>query len=398
MKKITILCSLLIAVCSISAQTTTFDWDTAPIDTGATVTETIDGITLTVSDALDLTFGGLGDALGTTGNVVVLVGTAPPSLPIDTSITFTFSEPVDFESIRAVDAAIFDGSDIDFTFTPTGGSNTTEIVTITGGAATVNLNWTNVTSFTVESSGSWFVFDDLVITRTTPLPITFDWDTAPIDTGATVTETIDGVTLTVSDALDLTFGGLGDALGTTGNVVVLVGTAPPSLPIDTSITFTFSEPVDFESIRAVDAAIFDGSDIDFTFTPTGGSNTTEIVTITGGAATVNLNWTNVTSFTVESSGSWFVFDDLSILKTSFLLSTEQDYKSHKAVVYPNPVQDILNIKNASDLKSIDLYNSLGQRVLQSNQKSIDMSHLSKGLYFLKIQTSQGTETKRIIKK
>ena len=54
----------------------------------------------------------------------------------------------------------------------------------------------------------------------------------------------------------------------------------------------------------------------------------------------------------------------------------------------------------SDLKSIDVYNSLGQHVLQSKhkQKSVDMSHLTNGLYFLQIRTALGTETKRIIKK
>ncbi|MDO5970038.1 T9SS type A sorting domain-containing protein, partial [Flavivirga aquimarina] len=167
-----------------------------------------------------------------------------------------------------------------------------------------------------------------------------------------------------------------------------------------SLTFTFSEAVDVNSILPFN--IF-GQTIDYTFTPTGGSNSPVVVSITGGAAPgevpVDLNWTGVTSFAVSAPGAAaFAFDDVSVNPTIITLAVNDEYAFQKAQVYPNPVENMLNIKHVSDLISIKVYNNLGEQVLQSKTNRIDVSHLSKGLYILKIKTSQGTETKKIIKK
>jgi hypothetical protein len=141
-----------------------------------------------------------------------------------------------------------------------------------------------------------------------------------------------------------------------------------------------------------------GSSIDYTFTPTGGSNSPVVQSLSGGFATANLNWTDVTSFTVTSTGSWFAFDNLYLSVSNDVLSAAAADVPQKALVYPNPVENILYIKNSLDLKSINVYNHLGQLVLQSKEATIDVSQLSKGMYFLQINTGQGIETKRIIKK
>ncbi|MEP1487432.1 MAG: T9SS type A sorting domain-containing protein, partial [Algibacter sp.] len=139
----------------------------------------------------------------------------------------------------------------------------------------------------------------------------------------------------------------------------------------------------------------------FTFTPTGGSNSSVVVAMAGGAAPatpVNLNWINVTSFTVTTTApatAQMAFDDLIVSVSTLSISANN---IQKTLIYPNPVENILTIKNVSDIISVDIYNNLGQRVLQSKQNSIDMGHLTKGLYFLQIRTALGTETKRIIKK
>jgi Leucine-rich repeat (LRR) protein len=72
-------------------------------------------------------------------------------------------------------------------------------------------------------------------------------------------------------------------------------------------------------------------------------------------------------------------------------------------VYPNPVSDILNIgtKNTIQLKTMAIYDVLGQIVLAvlnaQNISKVDVSKLSSGNYFLKINTDKGTSSFKFIK-
>ncbi|HEX9826079.1 MAG TPA: T9SS type A sorting domain-containing protein [Flavobacteriaceae bacterium] len=220
----------------------------------------------------------------------------------------------------------------------------------------------------------------------------FDWDTNAVDNGDNVTETIDGITVTFSGGPDIALLNGQGSSGTSGLIVW------HSTKI-TSVTFTFDQPVNVNSILPIDAY---GGSMDYTFTPTGGANSAVVASIVGGVATtgtVDLNWVGVTSFTVtasDSAGAGFGFDNLSV--SSGTLSVTDAYVPQNVLVYPNPVANTLYIKNILDLKSINIYNNLGQLVLQSKEATIDVSQLSKGMYVLQIHTNQGTETKRIIKK
>jgi hypothetical protein len=69
-------------------------------------------------------------------------------------------------------------------------------------------------------------------------------------------------------------------------------------------------------------------------------------------------------------------------------------------LYPNPVSDILKIENNNGflIKSIKLYNSLGQLVLEKNEgNQIDVSGLANALYLVEIETDKGVVTKKIMK-
>ncbi|SFA99458.1 Por secretion system C-terminal sorting domain-containing protein [Flavobacterium swingsii] len=69
-------------------------------------------------------------------------------------------------------------------------------------------------------------------------------------------------------------------------------------------------------------------------------------------------------------------------------------------MYPNPSSDILNIDLPSNmiLKKVSLYNTLGQKSLETTQNNIDVSGLSSGMYIVKFETSEGTFHKNFIKK
>ena len=69
-------------------------------------------------------------------------------------------------------------------------------------------------------------------------------------------------------------------------------------------------------------------------------------------------------------------------------------------LYPNPVENILTVKIPNDvqLQSIILFNELGQKVLEGNTATIDMTSLSQGVYQVKLFTNEGEIHKKLIKK
>lgn len=73
-----------------------------------------------------------------------------------------------------------------------------------------------------------------------------------------------------------------------------------------------------------------------------------------------------------------------------------------SLVFPNPVNDILNINCSKEISKISIYNILGQEVLVknsiSNQSQIDMSTLLSGTYMVKITTDEEVKIVKVIKK
>lgn len=58
-------------------------------------------------------------------------------------------------------------------------------------------------------------------------------------------------------------------------------------------------------------------------------------------------------------------------------------------IYPNPVNNLLNIKSTSIIKSAVIYNLLGKQILKTSDDSIDVSKLNSGIYILKIEDELG---------
>jgi len=86
------------------------------------------------------------------------------------------------------------------------------------------------------------------------------------------------------------------------------------------------------------------------------------------------------------------------------LSVQNFEFSNYFIVYPNPVNNTLNLSSKENIEvsSINIYNTLGQLVLvipnAQNTKSIDVSSLSAGNYFIKINSDKGTSNTKFIKK
>jgi hypothetical protein len=92
--------------------------------------------------------------------------------------------------------------------------------------------------------------------------------------------------------------------------------------------------------------------------------------------------------------------EISNLHANNTLSTSDFSQNNLEVaLYPNPVNDVLNIETTLELKSVEIYNLQGQRVLSSNQKAINVSALTSGMYMVRIEDrDHAVSTKKIIVK
>jgi hypothetical protein len=71
-------------------------------------------------------------------------------------------------------------------------------------------------------------------------------------------------------------------------------------------------------------------------------------------------------------------------------------------VYPNPVREILNIKMATNIKSVEIFDIQGRllqtKIFDKQTAVIDMADKDTGVYFLRITSENGVHTEKIIKK
>lgn len=76
-------------------------------------------------------------------------------------------------------------------------------------------------------------------------------------------------------------------------------------------------------------------------------------------------------------------------------------ENNSITLYPNPTNSEINIESKNIINSIDIFNSLGQKVymktINSKEKSIDVSYLSNGVYVIGLNTDNGLIHKKIIK-
>lgn len=80
------------------------------------------------------------------------------------------------------------------------------------------------------------------------------------------------------------------------------------------------------------------------------------------------------------------------------LATGENIKKSDLKIYPNPVSSTFNIKSADKIISVELYNSLGQKVLNFADDYYNIEKFPSGLYFVKVKTDKGESIEKLIKK
>ena|SRR6218665_107760 len=80
----------------------------------------------------------------------------------------------------------------------------------------------------------------------------------------------------------------------------------------------------------------------------------------------------------------------------------ENFTSGTVTIYPNPVNDILNVSFDAAINAVSIYNVLGQEVLaktlNAKEGKIDVSGLYPGTYIVKIATEGQVKTLKVIKK
>ncbi len=82
--------------------------------------------------------------------------------------------------------------------------------------------------------------------------------------------------------------------------------------------------------------------------------------------------------------------------TALTLSVDSAEYVSTFSIYPNPVKNVLNIETLSVIDIVEVYNMLGRKVLTSNSTKLNVTHLSEGVYTLKIINNLGNKTVRKI--
>lgn len=96
---------------------------------------------------------------------------------------------------------------------------------------------------------------------------------------------------------------------------------------------------------------------------------------------------------IQASSSVYLYNE----PTTFTGTAESATKD-QVTVYPNPASDKLFIDGLDDLSTINCYDALGQSVkIKRDGKSLDLTGLERGVYFLQITTGSVTLHHRFVK-
>jgi hypothetical protein len=84
--------------------------------------------------------------------------------------------------------------------------------------------------------------------------------------------------------------------------------------------------------------------------------------------------------------------------TNVLGVNEMKDETSETFLYPNPASNLLHVESSREVKQISLLNLLGQQVMTSERKDLDVSGLPAGIYLVKVQSETGEiKTLRMVK-
>lgn len=103
---------------------------------------------------------------------------------------------------------------------------------------------------------------------------------------------------------------------------------------------------------------------------------------------------------VEYADANFSKDPASSFATNCSTLNTLDFNTSQNIgIYPNPTTNSIIVTGTTKIKSLELYNLLGKRIMMvKNNSKLDLSKINPGLYLVIVKTTKGEFTKKIIKK
>lgn len=105
----------------------------------------------------------------------------------------------------------------------------------------------------------------------------------------------------------------------------------------------------------------------------------------------------------KNNGDWLQFTPESYSSINFRLEERLSGLDKETTtdlsIYPNPVEDLLYIQTTEQIRQADILDLSGRQITHSkNTGSIQVDHLKTGVYFLRVETENGTKILKFIKK
>ena len=114
-----------------------------------------------------------------------------------------------------------------------------------------------------------------------------------------------------------------------------------------------------------------------------------------------LEWRYDTSSSGTTDGNVCWIDDITFPGNTMILSVENVVADNEVAVYPNPANDVINVKGEG-IQYVEIYNSIGLKVLDRNvndSESIDIAAFASGIYFVRVIDREGNiSTTKIVKR
>jgi hypothetical protein len=316
------------------------------------------------------------------------------------------------EKTFTLDAVSSSGLPIEYT------SSNTNVATISGNTVTiVGLGKTIITAKQIGNdsyNAAVEVSQELIIAKETQkINFTLSID---IEFGA---ESFD-LEATSSSGLPITY------TSSNTNVIAISGVRVTVVGAGETIITARQEGNDlYESSVAEQRVVVDKSDQTITFNELGGktigdepfdlsatassgldilyrSSDEKVATISGN--TVTIVGTGITTITASQAGdnNYNAAADIQQALTIFSTSSIKDAESAGIKLYPNPVSDIVNIESENYIDIIQILN-VESRLLRTVEvkgfnKSIDISDLNRGVYFIKIKSKNNYYVIRVVKR
>lgn len=85
-----------------------------------------------------------------------------------------------------------------------------------------------------------------------------------------------------------------------------------------------------------------------------------------------------------------------ILTGQSLSVNENSLASDNVSVSPNPTKGLVTVNSSAEVKTITVFDSTGKQVSASQSNTVDLSSQASGVYLLKVQTENGSATKKVV--